>query len=114
MPRVKKGKRATQKREKLLRKTKGFSWGRKTKKRAAKEALLHAEARAYRGRKEKKRTMRSLWIVRLNAALRKEGMTYRAFIDALNKKKIALDRKVLSEIAAKHPEVFRKIVEAVK
>ncbi|OGM92373.1 50S ribosomal protein L20 [Candidatus Wolfebacteria bacterium RIFCSPHIGHO2_01_FULL_48_22] len=113
MTRVKRGTIAHKKREKLLKKTKGYRWGRKSKERAAKEALLHAQSRMFRGRKEKKRVFRALWQVRLNAAVRKEGMTYSRFIDALKKKNIALDRKVLSEIARTKPEAFKKIVAEV-
>jgi large subunit ribosomal protein L20 len=114
MPRVKRGTIAHKKREKLLKKTKGFRWGRKSKERAAKEALLHAESRMFRGRKEKKRSMRALWNVRVNAGARAEGMTYSKLIAALKTKGITLDRKVLSEIAKDHPSVFKKIVESVK
>src|SRR3989344_6453566 len=99
MPRVKRGTTANKKRAKVLKQTKGFRWGRKSKERAAKEALLHAKSRMFRGRKEKKRTMRSLWTVRMNAAARAEGTTYSKLIPALKKKGIALDRKILAEIA---------------
>jgi len=114
MPRVKRGTIAHKKREKLLKLTKGFRWGRKSKERAAKEALLHGLARMFKGRKEKKRTMRSLWNVRINAAVREHGMSYSKFINALKKKNIALDRKVLSDLAKTEPKVFEKVVEAVK
>ncbi|MEK7608577.1 MAG: 50S ribosomal protein L20 [Patescibacteria group bacterium] len=112
MPRVKRGTIAHKKREKLLKRTKGFRWGRKSKERAAKEALLHALSREFRGRKEKKRTFRALWNVRMNAALRAEGTTYSKFIGILKKKKIALDRKILADLAANEPAVFKKVVEA--
>lgn len=112
MPRVKRGTIAHKKREKLLKRTKGFRWSRKSKERAAKEALLHALSREFRGRKEKKRNFRQLWNVRLNAALRKEGTTYSKFIGALKKRRIELDRKTLADIAANEPAVFKKIVEA--
>ncbi len=114
MPRVKRGTTAHRKRETLLKKTKGYRWGRKSKERAAKEALLHAESRMFRGRKEKKRNMRSLWTVRMNAGARAEGTTYSKLIAALKAKDISLDRKVLSAIAKDHPEVFKKIVAAAK
>lgn len=114
MPRVKKGVTAHRKRERLLKHTKGFRWGRKSKERAAKEALLHAWSRKFRGRKEKKRTFRSLWNVRVNAAAREAGMTYSTLIHALKRKNIKLDRKILSDIAANEPAVFKKIVELVK
>ncbi|MEK7195424.1 MAG: 50S ribosomal protein L20 [Patescibacteria group bacterium] len=114
MPRVKRGKIAHKKREKLLRHTKGFRWGRKSKERAAKEALLHAWSRSFRGRKEKKRVYRGLWNVRINAASRTEGMSYSKLISALKKKNVRLDRKILADIAKNESAVFKKIVEFVK
>ena len=114
MPRVKRGTIAHKKREKLLKKTKGFSWGRKSKEKAAKEALLHALSRKFRGRKEKKRNFRTVWNVRVNAGARAEGMSYSALIGALHKKDIQLNRKMLSELAQEHPEVFKKIVAMAK
>jgi large subunit ribosomal protein L20 len=114
MPRVKRGTIAHKKREKTLKLVKGFRHGRKSKERAAKEALLHSMARAFKGRKEKKRDFRRLWSVKLNAAVRPEGMTYSTFIAALKKKNITLDRKVLADLAEHEPKVFKKIVAAVK
>ena len=114
MTRVKRGTIAHKKRERLLRATKGFRWGRKSKERAAKEALLHAWSRAFKGRKEKKRVYRTLWNVQINAALRENGTKYSAFINALKKKNIRLDRKILADLAKNEPAVFKKIVEFVK
>ncbi len=114
MPRVKRGTIAHKRREKVLKLTKGFRWGRKSKERAAKEALLHALPRAFRGRKEKKRVFRRLWNVRVNAAVRVEGLSYSKFINALKRKNIRLDRKILADLAANEPQVFKKIVESVK
>ena len=114
MPRVKRGVGATKHRHKILKYTKGFSWGRKSKERAAKEALLHAWSHAFRGRKEKKRTARRLWSVKINAAARTESMSYSKLIAALKKKKIAIDRKILADLAEHEPKVFKKILEAVK
>lgn len=111
MPRVKRGTTAHKKREKVLKQTKGFRWGRKSKERAAKEALLHALSRSFRGRKEKKRTSRSLWQVRINAAARENDTTYSKLIAALKKANIKLDRKILSDFAQNEPAVFKKIVE---
>jgi large subunit ribosomal protein L20 len=113
MPRVKRGTIAHKKREKLLRRTKGFRWGRKSKERAAKEALLHAEARMFRGRKEKKRVARSIWNVKINAAARAEGTTYSKLISGLKKQNIKLDRKILADLAKNHPEVFKKVLEKI-
>jgi large subunit ribosomal protein L20 len=114
MPRVKRGVNAHQHREKILKATKGFKWGRKSKERAAKEALLHAWSRAFRGRKEKKRTFRQLWTVKINAAIRPEGMNYSKFIAALKTAGIKIDRKILADLAEHEPEVFKKVVAAVK
>ena len=114
MPRVKRGTIAHKKREKTLKLVKGFRWGRKSKERAAKEALLHALSRQFRGRKEKKRTARTLWNVKLNAAVRGDGMSYSRFIAALKKKNIMLDRKILADLAEHEPNVFKKVLEAVK
>ncbi len=114
MARVKRGKTARKRRKKVLKQTKGFKWGRKSKYKAAKEALHHAWVHAYRDRKNKKRNKRRLWQTQINAAVRKEGIPYNQFIHKLKEKKIELDRKVLSEIAQKHPQRFKKIVEKVK
>ena len=114
MPRVKRGIIAAKRRRKILKYTKGFKWGRKSKERAAKEALLHAWTHAYRDRRVKKRTNRALWQIQLNAAVRPEGLNYSRFIYGLKKAKIELDRKVLSQIAREYPEVFKEIVSKVK
>jgi len=113
MTRVKRGVIAHRKREKLLRYTKGFRWSRKSKERAAKEALLHAWSHAFRGRKEKKRNFRALWQVKINAAVRAEGLNYNKFIYGLKKKNIGLDRKILADLAEHEPKVFKKVVEIV-
>jgi large subunit ribosomal protein L20 len=114
MTRVKRGTIAHKKRESVLKKTKGFKWGRKSKERAAKEALLHAQSRMFRGRKENKRNYRALWQTQINAASRNNQTTYGKFIFALKKNKIELDRKVLAQIASKYPQVFEEIVKSVK
>jgi len=114
MARVKRGKIAHKKRERLLKYTKGFKWGRKTKERAAKEALLHAWSRAFKGRKEKKRVYRTLWNVQINAGVRSEGMKYSQFINLLKKKNVKIDRKILADLAKNEPTVFKKIIEFVK
>ena len=114
MTRVKRGTIAHKKREKLLKYTKGFRWGRKSKERAAKEALLHALPRAFRGRKEKKRDFRALWQTQVNAAVRMHGLSYSRFIAGLKKRNILLDRKILADLAKNEPRVFEKIVETAK
>jgi len=113
MPRVKRGTIAHKKREKILKYTKGFKWGRKSKERAAKEALLHAWTNAFRGRKEKKRNFRSVWQVKINAAARENGLTYSKLIDGLKKADVKIDRKILAGLAETNPEVFKKIVAEV-
>lgn len=114
MPRVKRGVAANKRRKNVLKMATGFRWRRKTNYRAAKEALLKAGKYAHRDRRAKKRSFRSLWIVRLNNALREHGMTYRAFIALEKEKHIDLDRKVLSELAVKHPGIFKAFVESVR
>ena len=114
MPRVKRGPIANKRRRNVLKNTKGFRWSRKSKERAAKEALLHAWTHAFRGRKEKKRNYRTLWNVKIGAVVREQGMSYSRFIDALKKAKIELDRKVLADLAENEPEVFRQVVAKVQ
>lgn len=97
-----------------MEKTKGMMWGRKSKIRLARPAMLKAGVNAFRDRRNKKRINRRLWAVRLNAALRPLGMSYSRFIDGLKKAGIILDRKVLSQIAQKNEAVFKQIVEKTK
>jgi large subunit ribosomal protein L20 len=114
MPRVKRGKIHVKRRAGILKRTKGFKWGRKSKMRLAKTAATKAGAYAYRDRRNKKRGMRRLWSIRINAAARLNGLSYSNLIDLLKKANVTLDRKVLSKIAAERPTTFSKIVEAVK
>ncbi len=114
MPRVKRGTMANKRRAKVLKYTKGFMWGRKSKERAAKEALLHAWTHAFQGRKNKKREFRRLWSVKINAAVREEGMNYSKFIAALKKKGVVIDRKILADLAEYEPTIFKKVVAFVK
>jgi len=114
MVRVKKGKAAHKKRKRLLKYVKGFRWGRKSKYRAAKEALMHAWKYAYRDRRVKKREFRKLWQIQINALCRKFGLSYSRFINLLKKNKIELDRKILANLAQYHPEIFEKIVKKIK
>lgn len=111
MPRVKRGTIAHKKREKVLKKTKGFRWGRKSKERAAKEALLHAESRMFRGRKEKKRNYRALWNVRIGAAAQANETSYSKMMGELKKKNILLNRKMLAMLAKDHPEAFKAVLK---
>lgn len=114
MTRVKRGVIAHKKRERILKKTKGFRWGRKSKERAAKEALLHAGQHSFRGRKEKKRVNRSLWQTQINAASRINEISYSKLISGLKKAGIKLDRKILADLAKNEPKVFEKIVAKAK
>jgi len=114
MTRIKRGVTASKRRKNLLKYTKGFRYGRKTKYRLAKEALLHAWTHAFRDRRLKKRNMRRLWQVKINAAVRKYELNYSKFIKALKDKKIGLDRKILAELAEKQPAIFEKIIEKIK
>ncbi len=114
MSRVKRAVQARKHRKHLMKHAKGFQYGRKSKFKAAKDALMHAWTYAYRDRKAKKRTFRNLWNLQINALARENGITYSQFIHGLKGKKIELDRKVLSEIAKKHPDIFAKIVEEAK
>ncbi len=114
MTRVKRGVNAVAKRKKILKYTKGFKWDRSKKERAAKEALLHAWTHQFMGRKKRKRDFRSLWQVKINAAVRSEGLSYSKFIAAIKKANIGLDRKILADLAEHQPDVFKKIVAKVK
>lgn len=110
MARVKKGQNALKTRRNILSQVKGYRFGRSTKEKMAYEAISHAGAYAFAHRKDKKGDMRRLWNVRINSALEEAGLSYSKFIGALKKKNISLNRKMLSEIAANHPETFKKVV----
>lgn len=114
MVRVKRSKTAKKKRKKALKEARGFKWSRKTRYRQAKEALMHAKSYQYRDRRRKKREKRRLWQIRINAAVREEGLSYSRFINLLKNRKIEIDRKILSELAKNHPEIFKKIIETVR
>ena len=114
MPRVKRGKIQNKKRRALLKHTKGFRWGRKSKERAAKEALLHAWSHAFQGRKQKKRDYRTLWNVKINAAARTNGMKYSQLVHKLKVASVKLDRKILADLALNEPGVFEKVLEKVR
>ena len=114
MARVKRGTQHVKRRKSLLEKTKGMMWGRKSKIRIARPAMLKAGVNAYRDRRNKKRSFRRLWQVRLNAAVRPLGLSYSRLIDGLKKANIALDRKILSNLAKDFPAIFKQIVEKTK
>ena len=114
MARVKRGVTSHAKHKKTLKAAKGFYGRRKNTIRAAKAAVDRSMQYAYRDRKVKKRTIRALWIQRLNAAVHEMGLTYSRFIDGLAKAGIEIDRKVLSELANTQPDAFKAIVEKAK
>ena len=114
MTRVKKGVHALKRRRSILKQTKGFRHGRSTKERQAKEALLHAGNYSLAHRKDKKSHNRKLWNIKINAGSRELGISYSRFIDALKKKNVSLDRKILADLAEHHPTTFAKVLEAVK
>ncbi|OGZ98595.1 MAG: 50S ribosomal protein L20 [Candidatus Sungbacteria bacterium RIFCSPHIGHO2_02_FULL_47_11] len=114
MVRVKRGVIAHKKREKLLHHVKGFKWGRKSKERLAREALLHAWSHSFVGRKRKKRDFRRLWQIKINTAVREHDLSYSRFMASLNKKSINLDRKILAELAEYHPNIFKEVVETIR
>lgn len=115
MPRVKRGTIKAKSRRNILQATKGYSYGRKSKKKQAREAIYHAGNHAFAHRREKKNTFRRLWQTRIGAMLKtSHDLSYSKFIGDLKKKKIELNRKMLSDIALNDPEVFKKIVEKVR
>lgn len=114
MSRVKRGTLRTKKRKNILKHTKGFKWRRKNVHKIAVDAMRHSLRNQYIGRKQKKRTMRSLWQIKINAAAREHGMNYNSFMHGMKKKHIDLDRKVLATLAEHEPETFKVIVETVK
>src|ERR671932_1449624 len=114
MPRVKRSVHARKKRRKLLQQAKGY-WGLKhSTYRHAKEQVEHSLVYAYRDRKARKRVFRRLWIVRINAAARKNGLSYNQFVAGCKKAGIELDRKVLADLAVSDPEAFGVIAEQAK
>ena len=114
MARVKGGPASHARHRKIIKSAKGY-WGRrKNTFRIANQAVEKAGQYAYRDRKVRKRNFRSLWVQRINAGVRAEGITYSKFINGLNKSGIKLDRKVLADIAYNNPEVFKSIVKKVQ
>lgn len=101
-------------RKKVLKLAKGYFGRRKNAWTVAKNAVEKGLQYAYRDRKTKKRNFRALWIARINAAVREEGLSYSQFINKLNQKGITLNRKVLADLAMNNPEAFKKIVAEVK
>ena len=114
MSRVKRSVHARKKRRATLERTKGFRGEAHSSYRRAKEALLKADSYAYRDRRNKKRDFRRLWIARINAAARNEGMTYSQFMHGLRLAEVELDRKILADIAVRDPETFRRFAERAR
>ena len=114
MSRVKRGVTAHAKHKKVIKAAKGYYGRRKNTIRVAKQAVERAAQYAYRDRKARKRNFRSLWIQRINAAVREHGLTYGRFIDGLNKAGVDVDRKVLSDLAIREPEAFKALTEKAK
>jgi large subunit ribosomal protein L20 len=113
MTRVKRGTISLKRRRNILKQTKGYRFGRKSKERLAKEAILKAGTHAFSHRRKKKRVFRRLWQIKINAAIRPLGVSYSKLINALKKNNIEIDRKILSQMAQEKPEVFEKIVEKI-
>lgn len=114
MPRSVNAVAAKARRKKVLKAAKGYFGRRKNVHTVAKNAVEKAMQYAYIGRKQKKRNFRSLWIQRINAGVREHGMSYSTFMGAISKKDIALNRKVLADLAMNHPAAFKAIVDEVK
>ena len=116
MSRVKRGTTALKRRKNILKKTKGYRFGRSTKKRQAKEALAHADAHSFAHRRDKKNDFRRLWNIKINAFVRaneKKSISYSKFISALKKNKINLDRKILADLAENNPQSFERILNKI-
>lgn len=112
MTRVKGGVKRIKRRQGITEHTKGFKWGRKSKIKLAKTAKMKAGQHAFASRRTKKRIARATWQIRINAAVRKLGLSYSELVGALKKQNILLDRKILAEMAAHHTSLFEKVVEA--
>jgi large subunit ribosomal protein L20 len=114
MSRVKRSVHARKKRRATLERTKGYRGHANSSYKRAKEALLKADSYAYRDRRNRKRDFRRLWITRINAAARQEGLTYGTLMYGLKQAGVELDRKVLADIAVRDPETFRRFVETAR
>lgn len=108
-----KGNITPRKHKKILRMARGYRGAKSRQYRRAKEAVLHAGQYAYAGRRQRRRAIRSLWIVKINAALSSYGVSYSRFMHLLKKAGISLDRKILAQLAVEEPETFRSLVEKV-
>jgi len=114
MPRVKRSVHARKKRRKVLEQARGYFGIKKSSYKYAKEQVDHSLVYAYRDRRTRKRNFRRLWIIRINAAARQEGLSYNQFISGCKKANIELDRKVLADLAVREPAAFKTIAEQAK
>ncbi len=114
MPRVKGGPKTKDRRKRVLKKAKGYAGGRSRLYRSAVDAVHRALAYAYRDRRARKRDFRRLWITRINAAARLNGLSYSRLMEALKKAHVELDRKILADLAVSDPSAFSKIAEMAK
>ncbi|MEX0932049.1 MAG: 50S ribosomal protein L20 [Candidatus Saccharimonadales bacterium] len=112
--RVKKGYTKHKRHMKLRKQAKSMSKIRRSSPRKAKEAIIRSQTNAYRDRRNRKRDMRQIWITRINAAAKENGLSYSRFINGLKNANITLDRKVLSDIAVREPQAFKAIVAKIK
>ncbi len=113
MTRIKRGVAAHKRKKNLLKRAKGFDNRRSTNFVAAREALLHADKYSYRDRRNKKRDFRALWLIRANAALRENGVTWSRFAGILKKQNVLINRKMLAELAVQYPKDFDKMVKTL-
>ncbi len=114
MPRVKRGTTSNKRRKNVLKKAKGYRFGRSTKEREAKVALIKAGVNSYRDRRLKKRTARGLFQIKISAAAKAHGMSYSVFMGKLKKTGSLLDRKVLADMAQNEPKAFERLLSQVK
>src|SRR5438094_6412472 len=114
MPRLKRAVHARKKRRQIMEAAKGYYGARSRRYRVAKEQVMHSGAYAYRDRRDRKGQFRRLWITRIGAATRAEGMTYSQFMHGLSQAGVELDRKILADMAVRDPAAFRSLVEAAR
>ena len=114
MARVKRGVHSRKQRRAVLERARGFRGARSRRYRVANESVMHAERYAYRDRRTRKRDFRKLWITRINAAARAEGLSYSRFINGLRQADVEVDRKVLADLAVRDPAAFRELVAVAK
>ncbi len=114
MTRVKTATAGHRRRKRTLKAARGYRGARSKLNRTARTAVMRAQAQAYRGRKQKKRDFRSLWITRIRAGVKKEGLSYSRFMNLLTGAGISVNRKILAEMAVHHPEAFSRLAESVR